>query len=106
MNRAELPQPMADKHVPVGIVVDLYFQKPPSVPKKRTEMVVRPDADKCLRAILDSMTGVLYVDDAQVIDISARKHYGTPERVEVSVTIVGTEEGLNGKAECTAQRLF
>jgi Holliday junction resolvase RusA-like endonuclease len=78
------PRPMAAKHVPVSIEIDFYFQKPPSISKKRTEMVVRPDADKCIRSVLDSCTGVLFEDDAQVVSIVARKHYGTPERVEVT----------------------
>ena len=78
------PRPMAAKHVPVSIELDFYFQKPPSVSKKRTEMVVRPDADKCIRSCLDSCTGVVFEDDAQVVSIVARKHYGTPERVEIT----------------------
>lgn len=79
------PRPMAAKHVPVSIELDFYFQKPQSVSKKRTEMVVRPDLDKLCRGCGDSFTGVLYEDDSQVISLTARKHYGTPERVEVTV---------------------
>jgi len=86
---AGLSEPMAEKHVPVSLVIDFYFQRPASTPKKRKEMVVRPDADKCIRGLLDSLTGVIYADDAQVVEISARKHYGVPERVEVSATIMG-----------------
>jgi Holliday junction resolvase RusA-like endonuclease len=78
-----LPRPVAEKHVPVSIELDFYFQKPQSVSKKRTEMVVRPDCDKCIRSVLDSCTGVLFEDDAQVVCIVARKHYGCPERVEI-----------------------
>ena len=47
-------------------------------------MVVRPDIDKICRACGDAFTGVLYEDDAQVVSLVARKHYGTPERVEVT----------------------
>lgn len=38
----------------------------------------RPDVDKLLRAILDSITGVVVIDDGQVVELVARKHYGSP----------------------------
>jgi Holliday junction resolvase RusA-like endonuclease len=94
----DISRPMAAKHVPVSIELDFYFQKPQSVSKKRTEMVVRPDADKCIRSCLDSCTGVLFEDDAQVVSIVARKHYGTPERVEV-LAAIGTVIESNAKPE-------
>ena len=33
------------------------------------------DADKLVRAILDAMTGIVYGDDSQVVDITASKRY-------------------------------
>lgn len=78
--------PVATKGVPVSVLMDFYFEKPPSVSKKRTHMVVKSDLDKLVRLVNDSLTGVAYFDDAQVVEISARKHYGSPERIEVSVT--------------------
>jgi Holliday junction resolvase RusA-like endonuclease len=95
---ANLPRPMAEKHVPVSVEVDFYFQRPPSIPKKRIEAVVRPDVDKCLRSILDSYTGVIFEDDAQVVSIVGRKHYGAPERVE-AVAAIGTEIESAAKPE-------
>lgn len=37
-----------------------------------------PDADKLERAVLDALTGVLYLDDAQVVVIGATKKYANP----------------------------
>ena len=91
LEAAGFPQPMAGKQVPVSMTMDFYFAKPPSIPKKRTEMSVRPDVSKLVRATEDSLTGLLYADDAQVVESIARKHYGTPERVEVCVRIVEGE---------------
>jgi Holliday junction resolvase RusA-like endonuclease len=34
-----------------------------------------PDLDKLLRSVFDALTGVVYVDDAQVIGLEVRKHY-------------------------------
>ena len=76
----------ADKHVAVGLEMKFYFAKPPSVSKKRLHMVVKPDADKISRSTIDSMTGVLFADDAQIIQLSASKYYGLPERAEITVT--------------------
>lgn len=81
-------RPFARKHIPVRLAIDCYFQKPASVPKKRLFPVVKPDADKLARSIFDALTGIVFVDDAQVIDCRIRKHYGTPERIEISAAIV------------------
>lgn len=80
--------PFADKHVPVAVHIDVYLEKPASVPKKRTHPAVKPDLDKLVRSCLDSLTGVAYKDDAQVCEVLTRKHYGSPERVVITVTIL------------------
>ena len=47
----------------------------------------KPDIDKLLRALLDAMTGVVYVDDSQVACIWATKEYGQTAETVVSVVI-------------------
>jgi Holliday junction resolvase RusA-like endonuclease len=91
---AGVTAPMAGKHVPVSVVFDFYLSRPESIPKKRTHLVVKPDADKLTRSTLDAMTGILFADDAQVVELSVRKHYGSPERADISVSIL---EGLPGE---------
>jgi Holliday junction resolvase RusA-like endonuclease len=49
---------------------------------------VRPDVTKLLRGLEDALTGVVWRDDAQVVDQIARKRYGWPERAEVRVLTV------------------
>lgn len=88
----ESAAPWAGKHVPVSLVIDFTFVKPPSVSKKRTHVVVTPDLDKLVRATMDALTGVIYADDAQVVEISTRKQYGPVEQVHVSARVV--TEGL------------
>lgn len=80
--------PMAGKHSPVAVSLDFYFAKPASAPKKRGFPVVKPDLDKLIRSCLDSLTGVAFADDAQVVATTARKHYGSPECVVVIVADV------------------
>jgi Holliday junction resolvase RusA-like endonuclease len=38
----------------------------------------RPDLDKLLRALGDAITGIVVVDDAQVVAVDATKVYGSP----------------------------
>ena len=45
----------------------------------------KPDIDKLLRALLDALTGVVYVDDSQVACIWATKEYGPRSETTVSV---------------------
>jgi len=40
------------------------------------EHTSKPDVDKLARCVLDALTGVLYTDDSQVVEINARKTYG------------------------------
>jgi Holliday junction resolvase RusA-like endonuclease len=82
--------PLAGKHVPCSIGLKFFFERPPSIPKRRVEMVVKPDIDKLIRATLDALKGVLFADDAQVVALSPSpsKHYGSPERVEISIEAI------------------
>jgi crossover junction endodeoxyribonuclease RusA len=76
--------PMFDRSVPVEITMNFYFSRPASA-KKRRGMTVKPDIDKLVRGIFDSLTGILFEDDSQIVEHHARKHYGGPERVEIRV---------------------
>lgn len=42
-----------------------------------------PDVDKLIRAVLDALTGVCYLDDAQVVYVSGRKEFGEVTIIEV-----------------------
>jgi len=60
----------------------------PSAPRHPT---VRPDTTKLLRAAEDALQGIVYRDDAQIVQQLAAKRYGTPERVEITVTPIDLE---------------
>lgn len=51
----------------------------------------RPDVDKMVRHTLDALTGVIYADDGQVVDLLASKRYvehGEEPRQEVEITVL------------------
>lgn len=53
--------------------------------KRRPYPSVRPDADKLTRAILDAMTGIVFVDDCQVVDLVVCKRYAAEPGVQILV---------------------
>lgn len=48
----------------------------------------RPDVLKLARAIEDAITGIVWRDDAQIVDERLAKHWGEPARVEVSIEVL------------------
>lgn len=49
----------------------------------------RPDVDKLARAVLDALTSVCFVDDAQVAALVVEKFYGERPGVSVHVEAIG-----------------
>ena len=61
----------------------LVFIMPRPKTVKRPYPTVPPDLDKLIRGVLDALTGICYIDDAQVVEIHAHKIYGNSPGVEV-----------------------
>lgn len=61
---------------PVELEIMFYLDRPSSIsPGKRPQPTVPPDLDKLIRGVGDSLTGVIYDDDSQVIRCLAWKVY-------------------------------
>lgn len=60
---------------PVTVDVSYVMHRPKATPKTRATpaAIKKPDLDKLQRSVLDAMTGHVYVDDSQVVEIRARK---------------------------------
>lgn len=79
--------------VPVEVNVVFYMKIPESTSKaKRAQMLqgkihhmVKPDADNLSKHILDCMTGLIYNDDAQIVDLHAHKLYTDAPRTVVHI---------------------
>lgn len=54
------------------------------------------DADKLLRNVLDALTGIVYDDDAQVVQAVPRKVFGDQDGAMVTVNDVESIEELDG----------
>lgn len=85
---ARIAELHGNKPVQGGIAVSLnfIFMKPKT--SSRLTPWVKPDLDKLIRAVLDGLTGVAYVDDCQVTQIQASKHYGGQEGVWIGIESV------------------
>lgn len=83
----KLTQKIPEKTRAVEVSITFLFVRPPSVSeKKRPLPSVMPDIDKLARAVLDGLTaGGVVTDDARVVDLHARKRYGTVARAEITV---------------------
>ena len=67
---------ITDKPIQATITFRLNKPQRPKAPLPST----RPDLDKLIRAVLDAITAAhnIWVDDSQVVTLTARKTYGTP----------------------------
>ena len=72
---------------PVGdpIRLELVFVLGRGKTVRRAYPTVKPDIDHLIRAIFDSLTGITYFDDGQVVEVTARKIYGEVPGVTVIV---------------------
>lgn len=64
---------------PLMVSLTFVFPRPKGMVWKRREMpraykVVRPDADNLAKSVLDSLNGLLWFDDSQVVDLRVRKY--------------------------------
>lgn len=73
---------------PVRVWANFYLTRPKSCPKRRVYPTVKPDIDKLTRALFDALTGVVWADDALVVEHHIRKVYANEgEQPGVMVTV-------------------
>lgn len=78
----------------VKAVIIAYYEIPKSYTKKRRENILnglehpqkKPDADNVAKIILDSLNGIAYKDDSQVVELTVLKRFTTEkERVQFEI---------------------
>mgnify|MGYP001592175909 FL=1 len=74
---------------PVKATICFVFEHPKSYSAKRkaatTWKDTRPDLDNHIKELLDALNGLAYHDDAQIVEIFARKRYGSPSGVTITI---------------------
>jgi Holliday junction resolvase RusA-like endonuclease len=70
-----------------------YFEIPKSVSQKKKLAMMddiisptkKPDTDNIAKAVLDSLNGIAYADDKQIVGLLVHKYYSDRPRVEVEI---------------------
>lgn len=70
---------MFGEHVPVRLVITFYRTKSKWLKKSETIPVRKPDVNNFLSLALDSMSGNLFCDDAQVSQVLMKKRWTNRE---------------------------
>jgi len=79
--KMKLPKPWKLLEGAVDLTVDFHFGKPINAKPKRRFHTIRPDLDNLVKAVKDSLNGVVWKDDAQVCSLHTSKRfvYGVEE---------------------------
>ena len=83
-----------ENQVRVEIDVLVAVPKSDSKAKKKAKIegairpTVKPDCDNLAKSILDSLNGLAYQDDKQVVELSIKKYYAENAEVRVRLTEV------------------
>ena len=95
-----------------ALALDFYFKRPKShLTSKGALTKSAPlfptgrnvgDVDKLCRSCMDALTGILYYDDSQVIDITAKKRFASRDQVIVTIKpVIPPIKGLNNTHNST-----
>ena len=75
------------------VSIDVYFRLPESYSKKKRALAlqgfirptVKPDWDNISKNICDTLNGVVYSDDKNIVDAAVHKYYSEYEYVDVVI---------------------
>lgn len=78
---------------PVSLTVKVYRHPQKSLSNKRKKMalegkvrpVARPDCSNILKAVEDSLNGLAFADDGQLVDVHISKWFSEQPRVEIDI---------------------
>lgn len=84
-------QPILENALKVKIIA--YYEVPKSASKKKKLQMlhneiyptIKPDTDNIAKSILDSLNGIAFLDDKQVVKLEVEKYYGSSACAVVSI---------------------
>lgn len=80
----------------IGIIINALFPIPKSYSKKKVHQIMmgeekptkKPDIDNIIKIILDSLNGLAYEDDAQIVELKASKDFTMATEEEGKVIVI------------------
>ncbi len=87
----------------LSVHIGFYIGMPKSWSKKKKESKHgqycdnNADVDNYLKAILDSLNEVVYVDDRQIVEVYAKKIYSDKPCIEFNMKIIGDSTNDEGR---------
>lgn len=77
----------------LAVTVQAIFPIPTSWPRSKQKLasegrfrpIGKPDADNCAKLYLDSLNGIIWRDDSQVVDLTVTKTYGHEPKTIITV---------------------
>lgn len=85
---------------PLKVKIIAYYEVPKSASKKKKLQMlhneifptVKPDTDNIAKGILDSLNGIAYLDDKQVVKLEVEKYYSNSGYVAVLIEEMEVED--------------
>ena len=82
--------------VPLEVHIIAYYEMPKSISKKKKQEMledkirptIKPDTDNIAKSILDSLNGIAYKDDKQIVSLKVDKYYSEVPSVSVEISEV------------------
>ena len=71
----------------LAFTATFWLPRPASLKKTERLPLKRPDIDNLVHKLTDQWNGVFYLDDSQIIDLTARKRYTTDGRTGVEICV-------------------
>lgn len=75
-----------DDGIPLKLEAIFYRLKPRTTPKKVLYPVTRPDISNYLKTLEDALEKFAYQNDSQIVDLVAKKRFGSPPRIELCIS--------------------
>lgn len=95
LERLDIAEPL---NAPLRVLLQVGIEVPSTWSSSRRAAALsgevhptgKPDIDNVAKAVLDAMNSVVYVDDAQIVELTSRKAYGPLAGVLVTVETLET----------------
>ena len=92
---------------PVRLSAAFYLPRPKGLPKKYVAHTKAPDVSKLLRSTEDALSGIVYRDDSQIVEVLTGKYYAAVGDVPHCDITIETTEGIRPMtAPATSLPLF